>query len=81
MITQTPISVRMSFDIKKQIDDFCYAAAAPRNMVINRAVKEYVELLEIFTRCACYGQDYRDDILFIEWCKKVNNRRRKWVTV
>lgn len=68
----------MSFDIKAELDKFCYAAAAPRNMVINRAVKEYVELLEIFARCACCGQDYREDKSFIRWCANASNRRNRW---
>lgn len=78
MITQTLISVRMSFDVKEELDKFCDAAAAPRNMVINRAVNEYVELLEIFARCACHGQDYREDKSFLEWCGRANRRRREW---
>lgn len=42
MITQIQISVRMSIRVKDELDKFCYAAAAPRNMVINRAAKENV---------------------------------------
>lgn len=78
MITQTPLSVRMSDFVKDDLDKFCYSAAAPRNRVINRAVKEYIQLLEIFARCACTGQDYRADDSFMRWCENANKRRNDW---
>lgn len=78
MITQTPLSVRIDMGTLEDLDNFCYAAAAKRNMVINRAINEYIRLLEIFARCACTGQDYREDKSFINWCEHANRRRNEW---
>lgn len=78
MITQKPLSVRIDLGTLEDLDNFCYAADAKRNMVVNRAINEYVRLLEIFSRCACCGKDYREDESFIAWCEKANGRRNKW---
>lgn len=77
-ITQKPISVRIDYGVLGELDNFCFAAGARRNMVINRAVRDYVRLLDIFSRCSVQGVDFWEDKDFIEWCRKARNDRRCW---
>lgn len=77
-ITQKPISVRIDYCVLSELDNFCFAAAAPRNMVINRAVKEYVQLLNLFSRCNVLGVDYLEDKELREWLSRAEQRRRSW---
>lgn len=76
--TQKPLSARINYNVLQDLDEFCYIEGVPRNMVINRAIKEYLELLDIMHKCSVYRSDFIENSDFLALVRKIDQRRHSW---
>ena len=79
--TQKPISARINTKILYALDELCREKRAKRNRVINRAIRDYVRLLEIMTRCDMNHSDFRYDEEFQQQILSINARKDFWAWI
>lgn len=76
--SQKPISARIDYNVLKDLDEFCAIKAAKRNTVINRAIRDYLKLMETMTRCSMHRTDFISDSDFLEIVREIDTRRNIW---
>ena len=55
MVSQKPISVRIDLGVLEQLEAESRATGIPKNMLINRAIKHYVRIVDIIRRTRANG--------------------------
>lgn len=78
MVNQTPISIRINDSVLEQLSKFCSVTGAKRNRVINRAIHDYLELIEYLSECEEDGVTPMIDPKVREWVANVARTRGSW---
>lgn len=50
MVHQKPISVRIDLEVLKELEKEAGVTGIPKNMLINRAIKNYIQIVDIIRR-------------------------------
>lgn len=75
MVTQKMISVRIDLGVLDALDKEVAAIGIPRNLLINRAAKNYLELVDIIRAARIRGRNTQDTAAFIKWLEKVEDKK------
>lgn len=78
MVNQTPISVRLNDSVLEKLNKFCSVTRAKKNRVINRALHDYLTLLDYISECDEDGVSPIIDPRVREWVSKVGRNRGSW---
>lgn len=55
MINQKAISVKMNYDVLEALNEECYISGVPRNRLINKAVRNYIDMIDENRRSKAHG--------------------------
>lgn len=67
MITTKPISFKIDKELLEKLDMECYVSAKKRNRVINQAISEYIELMDIRREYKTYSNRVVKEDIVYKW--------------